>query len=137
MAGVIRNAGHVFDYQCYPRQSPKVGWESRGCGTAQKGGFHPTPSTVVEARLTASTAGRLQGADTVTAPSMVPAARRLAADVKPVDNGGLAVTLAKELGGGETASFEPCKVATGTDKSDHASQYHTGGPLVTLLRESH
>jgi hypothetical protein len=120
MTGVKPETGPVLDHLGDPRQRPQVGRKPVGRGAAPERQIDPHQLPVIQARLAAQAAGRLQARPTVPRPALIPPTRRHGRHVQGSRDRGLGFAPGKPARRVEPARLQRRHVCF----SGHVSTWH-------------
>jgi hypothetical protein len=120
MAGVKPLAGLALDHLGDPRQGPQVGRKPVGRGPAPECQIDPRQLPVIQTRLAAQAASRLQACAALPRPGLIPPTRRHGCHVQGSSDGRLGLAPSKPARRLEPACFQlPHLVFSG-----HAPTWH-------------
>jgi hypothetical protein len=120
MVGVKPLAGLALDHLGDPWQGPQVGRKPVGRGSAPECQIDPRPLPVIQTRLAAQAASRLQAGAALPRPGLIPPTRRHGCHIQGPSDRRLGLAPSKPARRLEPAGFQPPHLAL----SGHAPTWH-------------
>jgi hypothetical protein len=135
MAGVVAHTAGLFDELSDAREGPQIGRVPMGFGALEQPALDFPDLFLREAGLSASPSRSLESPTAMRFPVGMPPAGALAAYMKHTNDIGLGLPLPKQGGRLHAASFECCKISSGTGCGSHVPIIPQDFDFVTVLCE--